>query len=63
MGAVMGGGLHLAPSKRIRFDLEINHTVIEYGDASVILDSVYVGTRINKAASATRIRFSTLFLL
>ncbi|MBC8368270.1 hypothetical protein H8E52_12760 [bacterium] len=63
MAAIMGAGLHLAPAKRLRFDLEINHSVIEYGDASVILDSVYVGTRINKAANATRIRFGTLFLL
>ncbi len=62
MTGIVGGGLHLAPARRLRFDLELNHAVIEYGDASVILESVYVGTRIHKAASSTRIRFSTLFL-
>lgn len=62
MAAVMGGGLHLAPSRRIRFELELNHSVIEYEDASVVLESIYLGTRIHKAANATRLRFSTLFL-
>ncbi len=62
MTGVVGGGLHLAPARRLRFDLELNHAVIEYGDASVILESVYIGTRIHKAASSTRLRFSTLFL-
>jgi len=63
MAAVMGGGLHMAPSRRLRFDLELSHSVVEYEDAAVVFESIYIGTRINKAASATRIRFCTLFLI
>ena len=62
MAAVMGAGLHLAPARRLRFELELNHAVIQYDDASVVLGDLYLGTRIDQAASATRLRFSTLFL-
>ena len=63
MAAVMGAGLHLAPSRRLRFELELNHSVIEYEDASVVLESIYLGTRIHKAANATRLRFGMLVLI
>jgi len=62
MAAVMGAGLHMAPARRLRFELELAHAVIQYDDASVVLGDLYLGTRIDKAASATRLRFSTCYL-
>lgn len=59
---LLGAGLRLATSPRLQFDLELCHGVINYQDAAVVLENVYVGSRIDKAGSVTRLQL-TLRLL
>ncbi|MCB1163667.1 MAG: outer membrane beta-barrel protein [Candidatus Krumholzibacteriia bacterium] len=54
---VMGAGLRLAVTERLQFDLELAHRVVNYDDDSVVIESVYTGTRIDKAGSFTTLAF------
>lgn len=54
---VMAAGLRLAVSRRLQFDLELAHRVVNYYDDAVVLESVYTGTRIDKAGSFTTLAF------
>lgn len=58
-----GAGLRLATSPRFQFDLELNHTVVNYDDAAVVLDNVYIGGRIDKAGAVTRLQLVARFLI
>jgi hypothetical protein len=60
--ALFGLGLRLAVSPRVQFDLELNHTVISYDDAAVVLENVYAGTRLDKAGSLTRLQLAGRWL-
>jgi len=62
LAAVFGTGLRLAPAPRLRCDLEIVHARIDYRDASVTLESVYTGTRIDKAGHLTRVQLVAFWL-
>ncbi len=60
--ALFGLGLRMAVSPRLQFDLELNHIVISYGDAAVVLENVYAGTRLDKAGSLTRMQLAGRWL-
>ncbi len=60
--ALMGLGLRLPVSPRIQFDLELDHVVINYNDAALVLENVYAGTRLDKAGSVTRVQFAGRWL-
>ncbi len=62
MAGIFGAGLRLAPSRRLQLDLELSHAVVNYQDASVTLESVYTGTRIDKAGHAIRLQLVSYFL-
>lgn len=55
LAGLLGGGLRLAVSPRLQFDLELDHLIVNYADDSVVLESGYTGTRIDKAGSFTRL--------
>jgi hypothetical protein len=62
MAGLMGLGVRLAFSPRLQFDLELNHAVINYRDTSASIESVYIGNRIDKAGSITRLQLGAVFL-
>jgi len=63
MTGIFGAGLRLAPAPRFHLSLELCHGVINYRDASVILENVYTGTRIDKTGRVTRLQFGAHVLL
>jgi hypothetical protein len=63
LAGLLGAGVRLAASPRLRFDLEVDHLIVGYNDESVVLESGYTGTRIDKAGSFTRFALVARFLL
>ena len=63
LAGLLGAGLRLAASPRLQFDLEVDHLIVNYADDSVVLESGYTGTRIDKAGSFTRVALVARFLL
>jgi hypothetical protein len=62
LAGLLGAGLRLAASPRLLFDLEVDHLIVGYNDESVVLESGYTGTRIDKAGSFTRFALVARFL-
>lgn len=63
LAGLLGAGVRLAASPRLQFDLEVDHLIVGYNDESVVLESGYTGTRIDKAGSFTRLALVARFLL
>ncbi len=55
LAGLLGAGLRLALSPRFQLDLELDHLIVNYADESVVLESGYTGTRIDKAGRFTRL--------
>lgn len=55
LAGLLGAGLRLAVSPRFQLDLECDQLIVSYADESVVLESGYTGTRIDKAGSFTRL--------
>jgi len=55
LAGLLSVGLRLALSPRVQLDLECDHLIVSYNDESVVLESGYTGTRIDKAGSFTRL--------
>ena len=60
---LLGAGLRLALNPRFQFDLELDHLIVNYNDESVVLESGYTGTRIDKAGSFTRLALVARWLI
>jgi len=63
LAGLLGAGLRLAVSPRFQLDLEADHLIVNYNDDSVVLESGYTGTRIDKAGSFTRLALVARLLL
>jgi hypothetical protein len=63
LAGLLGAGLRLAASPRLLFDLEVDQLIVGYNDESVVLESGYTGTRIDKAGSFTRLAVVAYLLL
>lgn len=63
LAGLLGAGLRLALSPRFQLDLECDQLIVNYNDDSVVLESGYTGTRIDKAGSFARLAIIARFLL